>query len=762
MSRFLYFFLCLVLVSAFTKAQTLVGRVFDAKGAAPLVGVNVAVGPSMGTTTDLRGEFKLPLTNVNFPLHIRLSYVGYESLELHLTAFPQNPLELRMTEKSGQLQAVVVTGSRFAQRAENSLVSMQVVKPEAILANNSVTADDALHRTPGIHVLRGQINIRGSSGFTYGVGSRVLVLLDGLPLLTAESGEAKWNMLPVENLEQIEIIKGAGSALYGSGALGGVVHFRTAMPGNKPVTQLSWFNSFYGAPPARHSNPFEGDQYPMAMGLGLSHRQTVGRLAFSGSINVVNDDGYRIGEPSRRFRANAHVRYRLAKGLYAGISASHLIDSTRLYSFWANDTNAYAPALTTTLPQHNKRSFIDPYLEYTGKKSKHSLRNRFFRSYTNFDNQDFSQGDMYYTEYQFQRYFQLKGFEQTVLTAGAVNQLNKISSDIIYGNQSTTNRSVYAQWDQKWRFLSYGIGFRHEQLLVNGKLKEQNPVFRAGINAKVSPSSHVRASVGEGFRSATVAEMFSNTRIGTIRLASDPNLAPEMSRSFEIGFVQQIKTGRLQSQIDLALFRTDYQNMIEYGFLVRLPEKFDAEDSIWIANNDLGRLAEKYARFQPSNIKAARITGVEVVYNGKIDWARFGLQFELGYTYTNPINLNPPRSLFNLPADLMQYLKYRYIHLVRSDVQLRYGRLMLGANVRYNSVILNIDEDFYRFIPGLIDYRLSTVRGDLITDLRAGYAVNEQFRLNVVLRNAGNVSYMPVPGNIGEQRTLVIQMLANF
>lgn len=762
MSRFLLFLLCFQHFSLSVIAQNIRGKVTDASTGQPLTGVNVVVGAGKGTITDLRGEFILDSKTLRFPLQLLFSYIGYETQAVQLPAVSELPLNIQLQEKKGELQQVVVTASRFAQRTATSPVSMLVVKQAAVLANNSVTADDALHRTPGVHVLRGQINIRGSSGFTYGVGSRVLVLLDGLPLLTAESGEARWNMLPVENLEQIEIIKGAGSALYGSGALGGVVHFRTAMPGDKPVTQLQWFNSFYGPPPPRHRDPYANDQYPMGMGLGLSHRQKFGKLEFSGSMNLVNDDGYRIGEPSRRYRFNAHVRYQLAKGLYAGISASHLIDSTRLYTFWESDTNAYAPAATATIAQYNQRSFIDPYLEYTGKNSRHSLRNRFFRSNTNYNNEDFGQGDMHYTEYQYQRFFQLRGFKQTVLTAGAVNQLNRITSDIIYGNQQTVNRSLYAQWDQSWRFISLGIGFRHEQLIVNGTLKEQNPVFRAGLNLQLNPSTNLRASMGEGFRSATVAEMFSNTRIGTIRLASDPTLLPEQSRSFEIGIVQQLNTGKLRSQLDVALFRTDYRNMIEYGFIVRLPERFDEQDSIWIANNQLNFLAEKYARFQPSNIAASRITGVEVVYSGRAEWKRWGFQFELGYTYTNPINLNPPTSLFNLPADIMKYLKYRYLHLARTDVQFRLGSWMLGANVRYNSVILNIDEDYYRFIPGLIDYRLSTIRGDLITDLRAGCAINEHFRLNVVVRNAGNVSYMPVPGNIGEQRTWVLQMLATF
>lgn len=762
MPIFLRFLLCFTLFSSHVSAQILKGRVVDASTGNALVGVNLLLGTERGTTTDLQGNFELSTQGLKLPLVLRTSYVGYESDVRELAVWPGEKITIRLHEKADNLQTVVVTASRFAQQRELSSVSMQVIKPADILASNSVTADDALNRSPGIHVLRGQLNIRGSSGFTFGVGSRVMVLLDGMPILSVESGEMRWNVLPVENVEQMEVIKGAASAMYGSSALGGIVHLRTAMPGDKPVTQVNLFNTFYGPPPAQHANPWEGQAYPVAMGIGLVHRQRFGKLDFSGSLNAVNDDGYRIGEPSRRYRANVNLKYHLAKGWVVGLNASNLIDSTRLYTFWADSSNAYVPAATTTNAQLNYRRFIDPYLEYTGKKTKHSLRNRFYRSHTNFNNEDFGQGDMHFTEYQFQHHLVQQNELRTVLNAGLVRQANFISSDIIYGNQQTVQRAAFVQFDGQYRRLTYGVGFRHEQLVVNGRLKEQHPVFRAGLNYALTPSTFLRSSYGEGFRSPTVAEMFSNTRIGTIRLASDPQLQAEMSQSWEVGILQQFSLGRLKMQLDLAYFNTRYKNMIEYTFAVFLPDKFDEQDSIWIANNDLGRLAEKYARFYPKAIDSATISGFEGIFSGRGQWGKWGLQFQLGYTYTNPINHHPPSSIFGLPNDIMKYLKYRYLHLARTDVQVSYDRWMLGANVRYNSVILNIDEDYYRFIPGLIGYRLNTIRGDLITDLRAGMRLHEGFWLNVVLRNAGNRSFMPVPGNIGEQRSLTLQFQATF
>ena len=61
-----------------------------------------------------------------------------------------------------------------------------------------------------------QPNIRGGSGWSYGAGSRVLLLVDDIPALQADAGLAQWDDIPVENIAQIEVVKGAASALYGS------------------------------------------------------------------------------------------------------------------------------------------------------------------------------------------------------------------------------------------------------------------------------------------------------------------------------------------------------------------------------------------------------------------------------------------------------------------------------------------------------------------------------------------------------------------
>ena len=70
-------------------------------------------------------------------------------------------------------------------------------------------------------------------------------MIDDMPFLSGDRGTVEWDMIPMENISQIEVIKGASSALFGSSALNGVINIRTEYPKNKPKTEVSIFQGFY-------------------------------------------------------------------------------------------------------------------------------------------------------------------------------------------------------------------------------------------------------------------------------------------------------------------------------------------------------------------------------------------------------------------------------------------------------------------------------------------------------------------------------------
>ena len=139
------------------------------------------------------------------------------------------------------LDEVVVSAGKYEQKLSDVTVSMEVINPHQLSSQNITSLDMILEKTSGISILDGQPSIRGGSGFSYGAGSRVLMLVDDLPMISGDAGDIKWNYLPVENVNQVEVIKGASSVLYGSSALNGVINLRTRFPGNDPQSEVTVF-----------------------------------------------------------------------------------------------------------------------------------------------------------------------------------------------------------------------------------------------------------------------------------------------------------------------------------------------------------------------------------------------------------------------------------------------------------------------------------------------------------------------------------------
>ena len=129
-----------------------------------------------------------------------------------------------------ELQNMVVSASRRLQKIEEVPISMELIKPELIDNKGLANLEQVVDLSPGVYAMDGQVSIRGGGGYAYGVGSRVLVLTNGIPLISPDLGDVKWNSIALESIAQVEITKGASSVLYGSGALNGTIALQNREP----------------------------------------------------------------------------------------------------------------------------------------------------------------------------------------------------------------------------------------------------------------------------------------------------------------------------------------------------------------------------------------------------------------------------------------------------------------------------------------------------------------------------------------------------
>lgn len=217
--------------------QMVKGHVYDAETHEPLPGVNITYkkinGDTNGTISDADGAYEIALPDGGIDL--LFSYIGYENeqLPLILRKGDTKTKDVYMNIKTNLLGDVVVSAGRFEQKLSDVTVSMDLLKAGDIAKQAPTDLSSTLNTMPGVDINDKQPSIRGGNGWTYGVGSRSLVLVDGMSALSSGNGVINWNIVPLENIEQVEVMKGASSVLYGSSALNGVINIRTKRPDSR-------------------------------------------------------------------------------------------------------------------------------------------------------------------------------------------------------------------------------------------------------------------------------------------------------------------------------------------------------------------------------------------------------------------------------------------------------------------------------------------------------------------------------------------------
>lgn len=227
----------LLLFTGVTLGQTVKGHVYDAETHEPLPGVNITYkkinGDTNGTISDTDGAYEIALPDGGVDL--LFSYIGYENerLPLMLRKGDIKTKDVYMHIKANLLGDVVISAGRFEQKLSDVTVSMDLLKAGDIAKQAPTDLSSTLNTMPGVDINDKQPSIRGGNGWTYGVGSRSLVLVDGMSALSSGNGVINWNIVPLENIEQVEVMKGASSVLYGSSALNGVINIRTKRPDSR-------------------------------------------------------------------------------------------------------------------------------------------------------------------------------------------------------------------------------------------------------------------------------------------------------------------------------------------------------------------------------------------------------------------------------------------------------------------------------------------------------------------------------------------------
>lgn len=790
---------------------TLSGVVLDADENPAVGAYIIALGdPITGTSANVEGEFTLPLSPGDHQVVFKYLGMLNDTISFHIAEGEQKVV--RIVLQSRELGPVQVRVGKFDQKKEELTYSIEIIKPSLIEDKNTRSIESILDQTPGLNIMDGEPQIRGGSGFTFGVGSKVAVLVDDMPILSGDAGRPEWGFIPVENIEQIEITKGASSVLSGSSALSGSIHIRTAYPTATPLTKVNVYSGFHSAPEDTTQNwwaPNDSisqplyNSYAFIHGANFLHSRIINKntdLVIGGNFNW--EHGY-IGAPikgpevfdttspnitddqmqSQKMRVNMNLRHRSThvKGLYYGINGNFMLNRTNLTLAWLNDTaGLYRGYPGAVLLQDQTIFNIDPYISYTNEKGfKQRLNMRYLYTDNQMSGNQSNQAKVYYADYQLKKSISILNPKPAVLIAGISSQFNDSYAQMYSGDSDPTNQlltlSTYAELQQTiWKILNLSLGVRGEYFQLNDTLTASNPIFRTGANLKLTPATFLRASYGQGYRFPTITERYIRTSVGSFGVFDNPELLPERSWNAEIGLNQGFKIRSYLAQIDIAAFVQHYENTIEYLF------------GFWDPSPDFAA-GDPLAGFKFLNTGRSKISGLDITLNGM---AKMGKHFKItnlvGYNYINPITLEPDKVFtedYN-PSNPKEYsfkntsydtttnvLKYRFKHTFKADIELSYRKFTIGYTVKYFSKLVNLDQ-------AIVDFEKVTVatggtlqailfenffnthnNGNTIMDLRFSYAFGENstHKISIVAKNFLNRTYSLRPLKIEAPRSVVFQ-----
>lgn len=757
------FFCCLISsLSLVAQTFTLSGTVKDGVNLMPVKSVSVKAGKEYTAVTDSTGKYTLSLPSGRHT--ITFTCVGYKQLLRTVNITASSTLDIELTPAVNQLQQVVISASRHEKKLAQEVVTTTVIKPDFIANTNSTDLAAVVNRVPGVNIIDGQATIRGGVGYSVNTGSRVMVLLDDMPLMGPEAGDLQWRFLPIEAAEQIEVIKGTNSVLYGSSALNGSINVRTGWPGKSPETRVSTFHTVFQNPARKEMIWWKTGSQPNQTGTFFTHKQQFGNFDLVWSGNLFSFDNYLQQADEHRVRTYVKTRYRSKKieGLNYGLNANVLYEKAGRFYLWENADSGALKPFSGNEEQFPMRIFsIDPHFTYEKKNgTRHQLKMRHYDITRFVDKIRFPEGrgakaNLFSVDYN----FKVKPAKNFISTSGIYATSLVARSNNFPGKYRGYSGAVYSQLDYMYRRWSAVAGLRYELNAIGDIKSTPRPLLRAGLNYRAAKQTFLRLSYGEGYRFPTVAERYVQDLAADLKIIPNPQLQSEKGWTGELGVQQGFKIDQFSGSVDYAVYWMEYTNLIEYNFGQHEPPTID---------NPLGTIG-----FKPKNIGRARVAGMELSVSGEGRIGPVFIRTLCGVTLSYPVNLNTDtaaRKAGNYIADffdntgnidsvnLNNILPYRNRKLAKADVEVEYKRWSIGYSAFYFGAFDNIDSYLLLLVPGLNTFKKKTGAGDWVHNMRFSWRASDKLTAAFLVNNLRNHEYATRPAKMDAPRNFTLQL----
>ncbi len=684
------------------------GTVRSYEDGQPLPGANVVLLETvLGAAADKNGFFFLDDVPAG-RYRLKITRIGYApgTDDVVIRAGETSTVNAILRETTIPMSEVVVSAGKVEQVLAETPGSVSVLDAGALERRAAASLESVLPLVSGVDMRFGQIGIRGSTGFNRGAGSRVLMLVDGFPAVTGDTGGINWDLLPLWEIDRVEIMKGAGSALYGSNALGGVINVITRAPSRRPWTRVAlhagWFSEpFY--PEWRWTSRRQGFS-----GADAVHSRQVGRTRILLSLGERQSEGYRQNNEERRLRSMGRIETDLTPRLKAEVFYSAGRMTYGYFQEWWSQSRALhvRPEARGDRVRSDKMNLAGKMSWAPSERTVLVVKPAWYRTrWKDFfhDGDQFSNADRLDLE---TRLHASLG-ERHMLVSGVEQGLGILESSL-FGDRRSTTLGGFAQDEIR---IAPGLrataGLRWDGYWIRDGLREDRWSPKLAALWQPAPTWSLRMSLSRGFRAPSLAERFTRATVGGITIEPNPELHAESVWSGEVGMLTAVgRSGTLSA----AFFENRYDNLIQ-------------------AEGDLDE-------FRFVNTERVRVRGLDVDLELRL---RAGLSGRLAYCLQDAVD-----------RETGGRLPYRPRHSLAAFLDFQTHGMGLGGDFRYESKVDSV-------VAYPEDERVPLYLVNVRSSLNMGGAT-----LSFVVDNLLQYHFLPIERNLAPIRSYTLTLMADL
>ncbi len=639
----------LILISFFGFSQNKInGVVVDGKTGDLLKGAKVLLTESKLTTTTGEDGIFIIKDIPEGKYHIAISYMGYraDTILIGIGKKTDRYIECRMQQAVVDISSVTISASR-SLKGDKVPASIDVVTKQNIQQLPVLTIDDAFLLVPGLNASRaygiynktGDISIRGLNR-----NIQTLILYDGIPYSLFDGSANIWNKVNVDDVENVEVLKGANSSLYGANAMAGVININTQKP-QKPIEIKA--RLFYGTYNTQGGAlNFKGMQGKNNKGFywGASgfYRKGDGYIMTPDSLRVSSDVKTYIMEYNSSLKAG----YMFAKDHYLEAAYQFSSDKRGTGSKFYEEQGSFNQYHT-----HFAR------LSYNRIKAKSEIHvNGFFKKDFYLKQNESVKSSGLYSFYN--TYTQTQDGGVWISYSARLGKYNYLTAGADFKTGSSLSKDIYhtstdtiinnGKMDFAGVFIQDELSLIKNKLIVLGSLRFDYVRFydgifhidaptlattfltayqadftdkswnafspKLGVKYIFNPSYNVYATYSSGFRPSNISDISRTGDVSKGFKLANPDLKPERIQSFEIGAgMRPLPWMTIQPCVFYSI-GTDFQYFVATG------------DSVYTSGTNMKPVIKR------QNVGRVDIAGVECKLSFQI---RKNIQLVACYTYNN-------------------------------------------------------------------------------------------------------------------------------